>query len=44
MVSAMRACGVKRLVLCHSWYTEEASRSQAMFLIRLVNTSYYHLS
>ena len=34
MVSAMREVGVKRLVLCHSWYTEEASRSQAMFLIR----------
>ena len=23
-----------RLVLCHSWYTEEQSRGQAMFLIR----------
>ena len=34
MVSAMRELGVKRLVLCHSWYTEETSRSQAMFLIR----------
>ena len=37
MVSAMREVGVKRLVLCHSWYTEEASRSQAMFLIRSVS-------
>ena len=34
MVSAMREVGVRRLVLCHSWYTEEASRGQAMFLIR----------
>ena len=23
-----------RLVLCHSWYTQQESRSQAMFLIR----------
>jgi len=34
MVTAMRSSSVSRLVLCHSWYTEEASRSQAMFLIR----------
>ena len=34
MVSAMRDAGVKRLVLCHSWYTEEASRSQAISRIR----------
>ena len=39
MVSAMREAGVRRLVLCHSWYTEEASRSQAMFLIRSVSGS-----
>ena len=25
-----------RLVMCHSWYTEEQSRSQAMFLIRWI--------
>ena len=36
IVTAMREAGVKRLVLCHSWYTEEASRGQAMFLIRSV--------
>ena len=39
MVSAMREAGVRRLVLCHSWYTEEASRGQAMFLIRSVSGS-----
>ena len=25
-----------RLVMCHSWYTEEESRGQAMFLIRWI--------
>ena len=34
MVEAMRTSEVRRLILCHSWYTEAASRSQAMFLIR----------
>jgi len=34
IVEAMKAKEMKRLVICHSWYTEEQSRSQAMFLIR----------
>jgi len=34
IVDAMKSNNIKRLVLCHSWYTEENSRSQAMFLIR----------
>ena len=34
IVSAMTpSC---RLVMCHSWYTEEESRGQAMFLIRWI--------
>jgi len=33
IVSAMSG-STTRLVLCHSWYTEEQSRGQAMFLIR----------
>ena len=34
MVSAMKSSSVTRLVMCHSWYTEEASRGQAVFFIR----------
>ena len=30
----MSSTTTTRLVLCHSWYTEEESRGQAMFLIR----------
>ena len=34
IVSAMTPSS--RLVMCHSWYTEEESRGQAMFLIRWI--------
>lgn len=34
MMTAMKASSVTRLVMCHSWYTEEASRGQAVFFIR----------
>ena len=34
MMTAMKASSVTRLVMCHSWYTEEASRGQAIFFIR----------
>ena len=30
----MSSSSSSRLVLCHSWYTEQESRGQAMFLIR----------
>jgi len=33
-VEAMKEHGIKRLVVCHSWYTEEASRAQAPFILR----------
>jgi len=36
LVGAMRSVGLNRLVLCHSWYTEEESRGQASFLIRWI--------
>jgi len=36
IVEAMRGNGQKRLVLCHSWYTEMESRGQAIFFIRWV--------
>ena len=34
MIKAMREVSVSRIVMCHSWYTQQESRSQAMFLIR----------
>jgi hypothetical protein len=30
----MEAAGVRRIVLCHSWFTEEASRAKGSFLLR----------
>merc|ERR1712106_1038998 len=36
IVSAMKSSSVSRLVLCHSWYTEEESRGKAWFIIRWV--------
>eukprot|EP00091_Calanus_sinicus_P002308 TRINITY_DN12331_c0_g1_i1.p1 TRINITY_DN12331_c0_g1~~TRINITY_DN12331_c0_g1_i1.p1 ORF type:complete len:214 (-),score=68.47 TRINITY_DN12331_c0_g1_i1:139-780(-) len=36
VVSAMKSSSVSRLVVCHSWYTEEESRGKAMFLIRWI--------
>jgi len=36
LVGAMRSVGLNRLVLCHSWFTEEESRGQASFLIRWI--------
>ncbi|XP_023332322.1 flavin reductase (NADPH) isoform X2 [Eurytemora carolleeae] len=34
IVAAMKKNGLKRLVLCHSWYTDPESRGEAIFLIR----------
>jgi len=34
VVSAMKDSSVSRLVVCHSWYTKEDSRSKAWFPIR----------
>jgi len=34
IVGAMRSNGLKRLVVCHSWYTNLESRGQAIFFIR----------
>jgi len=36
VVAAMKANNIKRLVVCHSWYTEQESRGQAFFLIRWI--------
>merc|ERR1712086_596746 len=36
VVSAMKSSSVSRLVICHSWYTEEESRGKAWFIIRWV--------
>jgi len=36
IVSAMKSSSVSRLVVCHSWYTEEESRGKASFLIRWI--------
>merc|ERR1712080_444326 len=33
VVEAMKERGTKRLVVCHSWYTEEASRAEAPFIL-----------
>jgi hypothetical protein len=30
----MEACGIKKLILCHSWYTDEASRAKGNFFLR----------
>eukprot|EP00092_Neocalanus_flemingeri_P013005 GFUD01014015.1.p1 GENE.GFUD01014015.1~~GFUD01014015.1.p1 ORF type:complete len:214 (+),score=76.34 GFUD01014015.1:160-801(+) len=34
--SAMKSSSISRLVVCHSWYTDEESRGNASFLIRWV--------
>ena len=36
IVAAMKATSISRLVVCHSWYTEQESRSKAWFLIRWI--------
>eukprot|EP00090_Calanus_glacialis_P034753 TRINITY_DN5872_c0_g1_i2.p1 TRINITY_DN5872_c0_g1~~TRINITY_DN5872_c0_g1_i2.p1 ORF type:complete len:214 (-),score=80.98 TRINITY_DN5872_c0_g1_i2:101-742(-) len=36
VVSAMKSSSVSRLVVCHSWYTEEESRGKAWFIIRWI--------
>jgi biliverdin reductase/flavin reductase len=34
IVEAMRSNGLKRLVACHSWYTDEKSRGEAPWFLR----------
>lgn len=34
VVEAMKSLGIKRIIMCHSWYTELESRGQAAWFIR----------
>ena len=36
VVGAMKGSSVSRLVVCHSWYTEEQSRANGSLLIRWI--------